>query len=175
MFKSVVDFDGILLHFFSVCRVPWRFFASTRDRGGPNSCLFLTSYTVNNFNCVLICRASSWHGLGSFRRHLLRSACLRSCLRLFGWWSFWPHWIVRLHPSDFSLNSTGHHLLCCNRHKKRFCARQQPRVGLLYNFPRIRVGTCLLSFRPFLFLFPFSTRCCPLMTMGVPLHSSRTW
>ena len=73
---------------------------------------FLNSYSINNFYCVLICRASSWPGLGSFRRRLLRSTCPRSCLRLFGWWSFWPHWIVRLHPSYISLDSTRHHLDC---------------------------------------------------------------
>ena len=113
---------------------------------------FLNSYSLNNFYCVLICRASSWPGLGSFRRRLLKNTCLHSCLCLFGWWSFWPHWIVRLHPSYISLNSTRHHLLGRNRRKKRFCARQQPRVSLLYYFARIRIRNFPLSFN-LLYLF----------------------
>ena len=160
MFKSVIDFHRILLHFFQsvvfLGRSPDRlFFASARDRGGPNrsSCFFLYSYSVNNFNCILVCQASSWPGLVSFRRRLLRSTCLPSCLRSFGWWSLWPHWVFRFHPSDISLDSTRHHLLGRNRRKKRFCARQQPRAGLLYYFPRIRV--VFLSVFTFCICFSF--------------------
>ena len=113
---------------------------------------FLNSYSINNFYCLLICRASSWPGLGSFRRRLLRSTCLRSCLSIFGWWRFWPHWIVRLHPSYISLDSTRHHLLGRNRRKKRFCARQRPRAGLLYYSVCIRIRNFPLSFN-LLYLF----------------------
>ena len=159
MIKSVKQFNGILLHFFlsvgflGSWRSPdWRFFASAGYRGGSNRCrFFLTSYSINNFYCGLICRASSWPGLGSFRRRLLRSS-LRSCLSLFGWWRFWPHWILRLHPSDNSLYSTRHHLLGRNRRKERFRARQWPRAGLPYYSARIRIRNFPLSF-DLLYLF----------------------
>ena len=152
MFKSVIDFHGILLHFFSLSgslggALTGDFLPRLEtevDLTGA-AVFFLNSYSVNNFNWV-ICRASFWPGLGSFRRCLLRSACLRSCLRPFGLWSLSPHRVVRLHPCDIGLDSSGHHLLGRNQRKKRFCARQQPKVGLLYYFPRIRVGAFLLSF-----------------------------
>ena len=163
MFKSVIDFHGILLHFFSLSgslggALAGDFSPRLETEADLTGAVFLfgffflNSYCVNNFDWVLICRASSWPGLGSFRRRLLRSACLRSCLRPFGLWSLSPHWVVRFHPSDISLDSTGHHLLGRNRRKKRFCARQRPRAGLLYYFPRFRVGAFLLSFH-LLYLF----------------------
>ena len=55
---------------------------------------FLNSYSMNNFYCILICRASSWPG----KLSSASAEYLSAFLRLFGWWSFWPHWIVRLSP-----------------------------------------------------------------------------
>ena len=157
--KSAVYFDGILFHFFSLSgslggTLTGDFLPRLETEADLTGAAdFLTSYSVNNFNWVFICRASSWPGLGSLRRRLL-SACLCSCLRPFGWWSLWPHWVVRFHPCDIGMNGTRHHLFGRNRRKKGFCARQQPR-GLLHKFPRIRVGTFFFCFYLLYFCFPF--------------------
>ena len=161
MFKSVVQFDRIYLHFSEsvgfLGRRPDRwFFASTRDRGRPNrrSCLFLSSYSVNSLYLAFICQASSRPSLGSFCRRLLRSACLRSCLRPFRWWSLCPHWVVRFHPCDIGLDSTGHHLLGHNWCKKRFCARQQTKSWSPVQITAYQGRIFFLCFHLLDFFFP---------------------
>ena len=163
MIKSVKKFNGILLHFFFFLSVgflgswrspDWRFFLPRLDTEADlTGAGFFLLATPTISTAVLF--AELLPGLASFRRRLLRSS-LCSCLSLFGWWRFWPHWIVRFHPSDISLYSTRHHLLGRNRRKERFRARQRPRAGLLYYSARIRIRNFPLSF-----VSPSSTRRSP--------------